>query len=377
MREMYTLELIRLVEELNALEGFYIDQFYETEKNKFRLKLSKKGEKANLQSILPYSLNLTNTVEIKEDASDFSIAVRKRISGFKITRIEQYNNDRIILIRLEKADAQQNLIFEMFGKGNLIITDSNMKILVAYKVHVFKDRAVKPGSLYVQPKNQAVNLFDSDGISAVIKGASDSDKEGSILHYLAKRIGIGLIYIEEAMGRSGLTETSKIKELTEKSAQKLSDETNIIIKECTKTPVFFVYKKDGVITDFSLCKLSKYADSERLELDSLESCLDMIYENVQLSGELKSEEEEKTRASIKKQEQILEEIDQEIEENRKSGEQIINNMHEINAIIESARSKKNPTVSDLSNPHGKIEVLSVNTKNKSIKIRIKEEDINA
>ena len=46
MRELYTIELVRLVEELRVLEGYYIDQFYELGKGRFRIKLSRKGREA-------------------------------------------------------------------------------------------------------------------------------------------------------------------------------------------------------------------------------------------------------------------------------------------------------------------------------------------
>lgn len=377
MREMYTLELMQLVEELQPLEGFYIDQFYEIEKNRFRLKFSKKGEKANLQCILPYTLNKTDVIEIKEEATNFSMAGRKRISGAKIKRVEQFNNDRIIVFKTEKAELEINIIFEMFGRGNLVITDKAMKILLAYQLHVFKDRAIRPGSTYAQPKGSSPNPFDSKGLEGVIKGMGSGENNPTILSYLAKRLGIGTIYVEEAISRAGVAAGTKIKEMEEKKSEILLKKVIEVIEDCTKKQEFLIYTKDGEMIELSLCKLEKYSGFESQKFDSFQNCLDAYYRNAQLTKEGKNEDEEKTKSSIEKQRLFLVEIDEEIERNKQYGNYIMNNMHQINEILKIAKSKKNPTKEELQPATHNIEILNVNTKTKSIKIRAKESESNA
>ena len=201
MRELYTPELMQLVKELKAIEGFYIDQFYELDKNRFRFKLSKKGEKSNLQCILPYTLNRTEFVELKEEASGFSLAVRKRLSGARIESIYQLGEDRILAIRFSKANAESYIIFEMFGKGNMIIADPDMKIQLVYVVHNFKDRSVKTGEIYNPPKNIADNPD------------REPEKE-RVIGYLNKRFGMGTMYADEAARRVKIAPEVKLGELS-------------------------------------------------------------------------------------------------------------------------------------------------------------------
>ena len=80
-------------------------------------------------------------------------------------------------------------------------------------------------------------------------------------------------------------------------------------------------------------------------------------------------EEERVLASIAKQERILKGIEDEIAEARKVGDYIMGNMHEINGIINEVKSKKNPTKEDLKRLSDRIEILSINTKTKSIRIK--------
>jgi hypothetical protein len=48
-------------------------------------------------------------------------------------------------------------------------------------------------------------------------------------------------------------------------------------------------------------------------------------------------------------------------------------MHEINKLVQEARSKKNPKPEELQSIANNIEVLSINMKNKSMKIKIKDD----
>lgn len=179
MRDLSLIELKELIKELKQLNGFYIDQFYETGDDKFRFKLSKNKEKIELQAILAKTINKTSYVQKTEEATNFTLAVRKRITGFQIQGIEQYNNDRIIIFELGKRDAKSNIIFEMFGQGNLVLTDDKMNILLAYKLHDFKDRSVKPGIKYVSPKNEGMKKQDVK----IIKPLIYRDQEGKAVDY--------------------------------------------------------------------------------------------------------------------------------------------------------------------------------------------------
>ncbi len=153
MRVITTPEIALLAKELKEFIGFYIDRFYEVAEDRFRIKLSRRGaQTANLQIILSHTVNKTGYIEKQEHASNFALAVRKRIEGFVIGDISQYNEDRILLMRLKKGENETNMIIEMFGKGNMILADADMAILLAYKVHDFKDRKIRPGERYIPPK---------------------------------------------------------------------------------------------------------------------------------------------------------------------------------------------------------------------------------
>ncbi len=179
MRSINSQELGILVDELAGISGFYIDRFYEIDEGRFRLKVSKKGEQANLQIILSRAIGRTDYVETREKPTDFAVATRKRIEGFMIDSVTQLNGDRIVVIALHKGESHVNIILEMFGKGNFIITDEQKMITLAYDAHEYKDRSIKPGLEYMPPpKSTAPASKDR-----VLKPTIFRNKEGKAVDY--------------------------------------------------------------------------------------------------------------------------------------------------------------------------------------------------
>jgi len=370
MRELYTLELARLVKELGALEGSYIDQFYEIERGRFRIKIGRREEKLNLQCMIPYTINRTERIEVREDATNFSLAVRKRIGGARIKGVSLLNNDRIIMFTLEKAGSEMNLIFEMFGKGNTVITDPSMKILLAYQVHEFKDRAIKPGMEYKTPANQSVDITDAEAVSKARKELASESSE--IILGLNKKFGVGKMYVEESVRRAGIDTKAKTDSIDHKALDKMLENLKDVVQECTKSPKFIAYEHEGKVANIALCSIDKYESFEKREFKTMEECLDYASSSSFTKEEGPSEDEEKTLASIEKQKKILDGIKSDINSNKLMGDYIINNMHELNTLINELKKNKAMTKQELQKLSDTIEILNINMKTKSVRIKPKE-----
>lgn len=180
MRTISAAELSVLAGELKEFAGFYIEKFYETGEGGFRMKLKKEKAQANLQIILSHTINRTSYVERQGQPSSFAMAVRKRIEGFRIDSISQMGNDRIVVFALDKGDARLNLIVEMFGKGNFIIADSSMNILLAYRQHQFRERAVAKNIEY-KPPRQAEGYAAE--VPEAVKPVVFMDEKGKAIDY--------------------------------------------------------------------------------------------------------------------------------------------------------------------------------------------------
>ena len=93
----------------------------------------------------------------------FCMLLRKHIGGARIIDITQPGFDRIAIFKLSCYDemgfqTEKNLICEIMGKyANLVITDSDFKIISALKLVDFAASTVRqilPGIKYVLPEQQ-------------------------------------------------------------------------------------------------------------------------------------------------------------------------------------------------------------------------------
>ncbi len=374
MRELATIEVFRLVRELGKFRGYYIDKLYELGEGRFRLRLTNKGEKAYLNCALPGTLNDTTTIEKAETATGFATAFRKRTSGFVIKEITQMNRDRIINISAEKGELSINIIFELFGKGNLILTDGNMATLLTYRRQEFKDRTVAPHMAYEPPKSGTID-FTSDPAYGIKYETSNAE----VARYFASVFGIGRLYVEEAITRAGDDPTAKVESVKERLPE-LAASIRELVKKAIGSEKAIVYMRDGEPLDFALVELAKYSGVESRACGSLNEALDAVYSSAaEARAEAHPEEAESAEAmsiriSIEKQRKSVDGLLAESEQDKRIGTIIFNNMDAINTLIRAATQDRHATAEGLLKAAQQgIKVTSVDLKNKKVVIDIGEE----
>ncbi|MEM3827480.1 MAG: NFACT family protein [Candidatus Micrarchaeaceae archaeon] len=376
MREITTIEVSALVNELQSIRGFYFDKFYEVGRGRFRFRLSRQGEKEELLCILKHALNLTHYIEKGKQESNFYAAVRKRITGYKIERIEQLNEDRIIKITASRGEEEIGIVFEMFGKGNLLIVDKDMKILLAYTQAEFKDRSVRSGILYQPPQSKAVPLSMANSQSVLRIISECKDKSTGITAFLSKSMNIGALYIENAIAGSGVNTKEEVDKVSGEEAARIA-ESIAAIKRYTTAPEPIVYRANGNAVDYAICSISKYeglASIEAQHVGSLQEALDIYYHEIteennrpEEAGEIKA-----IRKSLERQRELLKSVEEEEEHSRKAGETIFKNMELLNKVISELREKKRISVEELQNMFPEIKIIGLDLKDKTVTIELRE-----
>lgn len=369
MREPTFLELKELTKGLQGCIGMRVDQFYELSENRFRIKVGLRGAKINIHVELPHYIADTESPEVREDATGFAIAVRKRIDNAEIIEIGMYNNDRIVRIGLGKGDETFNIIFEMFGRGNMVITDHEQKILLAYRPHEFSDRSVKPGETYEQPKSDAPDLSDANALMQYIDALIESGK-GRIGKSL-RQTGIGGLYLEEAMARARIDSSAKVLDIA-KSADVLAalkDAIEGIIDECGSKKGGYVYMSNGMPADYSIVRISKYSGMETKEYAKLSEAVEEYYMAVKSGTATEHDKNvESVKASIAKQKELVNETIQEEERCRNAANAITANAVAINEAIKAA-ADKGAAEADVERS-SRIKVKKIDRKERTIAVEI-------
>ena len=373
MRAVSAIEVTLLVKELQRLEGFFIDNFYELGENRFRLRLSRSGEKAELFVLLPYTLNTTEYYEKGEPLSNFYIAARKRIVGARMVRIAQLNADRIIEMTFTKGEESGSIVFELFAKGNLVVLNADKRIVLAYKSKGFKERDVKVGAIYKPPETKGIPSSEIDSDALVKLLASQSGSEDSLIRLLSKNMNIGALYLEDAIYEAHLNPKVKPGSIKAKQIDVLAVG---IVKRASAilNPDVTLYIKDGVPVDYSICAVAKYDNLESQKKDTLNSALDTFYHEAQFSAEPKTSEYAKriegVKISIERQRESLAKIDEEASEARKKGEVIFKNMNVVNGIIQTLKENKRMTREELQKMFPAVKIIEIDLKEKTVTIEM-------
>ncbi|MCL5412827.1 MAG: NFACT family protein, partial [Candidatus Marsarchaeota archaeon] len=271
MHEITALELGLAIKELQGkVIGSYLKKFYDLGDNSFRFSLHRPEGNVMLYCNLLSSLNETGFVEGAGAATNFAIAMRRRIDDSKITGLKQHGSDRVAIMELQSRGAKRRIVIEMFGKGNLILIDENDIVELCYRIMLYKDREVKPRARYVFPESLH-RLLDGIGEGDIVNmlyGMAGS--EGKLIVELSKRLNVGPVYLEDIITSAGLNpkESMKKEDLEPLMASVLK------FVEKVRNPRPVVYVKDGKVVEYAVFRLRKYEGTGYEECSGISEMLD-------------------------------------------------------------------------------------------------------
>jgi len=154
MKEINSLEISFLIKKLKEdLVSSKIQKIKQIDQNTFSLELYKQ-KKRNYLLISNRTLFLTDRNFENTQITNFFQILKKHLLNQIIKDIRQHEFDRIV--EIETRDYL--LIAELFGKGNLILVNSDRKIISALILRSWKDRSVLPKREYVYPPSR-INPF--------------------------------------------------------------------------------------------------------------------------------------------------------------------------------------------------------------------------
>src|SRR5207245_3069266 len=140
-------DLRALVAEWQDLLGGHVDKAYQKEDEvilRINVPVRGKVELFYQQGRWP----CLHAVENKpESPPTFAQSLRRLLDNARIQGIEQRGFDRISVFHLDRGGEPIDLIFEAFGKGNIVVAKKDAIAAVLFP-QTFKDRAVQIGEPY-------------------------------------------------------------------------------------------------------------------------------------------------------------------------------------------------------------------------------------
>ncbi len=366
MRAIAGIELAELARELNTmLGGFYIDNVYEVAHDTLRLRLERGGSRLSLRCALPHCINITEYAERPTPATQFAMAARKRLRGARIMRIWQSGTDRVLVFGLERGVERLHALAELYGKGNFMIADVNMRVVLAYR-----DNAALRGSIMpIHDAGMKPHAHAAPSLETLTAACAGSEPSAQLVKAIARSTWIGTPYVEEAMLRSGIGISARISESDASLLMRISGEIAGIIN-AVKSPL--EYLRDGKALDYAIIRLTKYEGLECKGRETLSQAIDDVYAASAPAAAAKngdSAEAQRLIHSLERQRAIMSAAGEGIERARAAASFIFANLGAVNKAIEIARERKHATAEEIARGSG-LNVVEVSRKDHCLIVEV-------
>lgn len=197
------IEYVHLMRELSELEGGRINKVYQDD-SLFLFSVFTGSSRTNLLVELGRVMYFTDEKpSFPKTPGGFCMFLRKRLQGGRVNRFFQRGSERVLEMHVSTKNASYILVFEMFGKGNLLVCDEAYKIISAFDSVSFADRSLRGGQVYVAPDPQPdVTCLSEEEFSSFF-GSEQAVK------VLASTVGLGGEFAELVCSRAGVDKTLK------------------------------------------------------------------------------------------------------------------------------------------------------------------------
>ncbi|MFC7238287.1 ribosome rescue protein RqcH [Saliphagus sp. GCM10025317] len=222
-QELTSVDLAALVGELGSYEGAKVDKAYLYGDDLVRLKMRdfdrgrvelmlEVGDRKRVHTVSP-----ERVPDAPGRPPQFAMMLRNRLSGADFVGVEQYEFDRILEFVFDREDGVTRIIVELFGQGNVAVTDCEYEVIDSLETVRLKSRTVVPGSRYEFPESRVNPLTVSR--EAFNQQMDDSDTD--VVRTLATQLNFGGLYAEELCTRAGVEKTLDIEDASEDEYERI------------------------------------------------------------------------------------------------------------------------------------------------------------
>ena len=261
-------DLRALVAEWQELIGGHVDKAYQKgDEVILRINAPARG-KVELFYQAGRWLCLHEVENKPESPPPFAQSLRRLLDNARIQGIEQRGFDRIAVFHLERGGEPIDLIFEVFGKGNIVVAKKDT-IAAALFPQTFKDRAVQIGEEYRFPEAGLDPLeLDRSAFTTALRTA-----KGQVVRVLASVLNLGGTYAEEICLRAEVEKQTKVKELSDAQVDGLFTALNNLAVAVDQEPHPRVVFQIGRAIDATPIELAQYRDFESREFPTFNEAL--------------------------------------------------------------------------------------------------------
>ncbi len=323
---MESLEITAVVREFQSLVGGYIQKVYRPGEDTltFRLHVPGTGKKTLLFKVGSALYLTEKDISNPMDPGGFVMLLRKHLGNARIEAIRQHEFDRVVVFELS-GRRRFKLIFEIFGKGNLVLAVQD-DILLPYRSESWRHRDLKKGEAYRFPPSR-INPFEL-GPEDIRQEVLDSKSD--LVRTLAVGLNFGGKYAEEICMRMGVDKNTKeLEPLVDDIIDQLDKVRSALFEEGLQPRVVFEGEE---ILDAVPFPLSMYEDHGSEVKETYNEALDTAF--LPLPPDTREKKaKSKIERRLERQQDALESQKKGITENQIKGELIYQNYNLVDGLL--------------------------------------------
>ncbi len=344
-KEFSSVDISVLVQELKEIIlNSRINKIYQYDKKTIILKLHK-TDSPQLRLVMEAGrrIHLTSYVlKPPKIPPGFCMALRKHLSGAWIDKVEQYKFERIVLLHLRKKTGSWKLILELFGEGNIILTDEKNIILQALVFKRMRDRNILRNESFEFPPSRSKNPFEIT--KEEIKSGILDFGQTEVVRAIARLLGFGGLYSEEILSKANIEKNRSSNSLQDSEFESIFASVQNIL--CTiktsKTQPSLILDEDNHFLDAIPLELNRYKNFNFKSLKTFNEVLDRFYlkdtanKKAIAGGHINKLEKEVERLEriVSKQKQVLDDEKKNILNNKILGDTIYSHSSEIQLLLD-------------------------------------------
>jgi predicted ribosome quality control (RQC) complex YloA/Tae2 family protein len=259
-----------------------VNSVYQLDGKTLLLKLHK-PDKPELRLVLESGRRLHLTSYVLEKPLTppaFCMALRKYLRNSRLTSLEQYEFERIVVLSFKTSAGVVRLVLELFGEGNVILVGEDGRILQALSYKRMRDRNILCGEVFVFPPSSGKNpsKIGKEEFRSILKGVGDVE----VVRAVARFLGVGGVYAEEALLRAGVDKTKHCDALGEKEIDSISDGLRALLSRVQTRdlePTIVLDESDSLL-DVVPFKLKRYEGFRLQSYEGFNEALDEFYARV-------------------------------------------------------------------------------------------------
>lgn len=259
----------------------------------------------------------------------FPTMLRSHLSGGRITDVEQYDFDRVVQITVERSTGLRKLVIELFPKGNVVLLDESMRILLPLRPMAFRGRKLLAGEPYVyhaglqDPRTVSIEYLQN------LLETSDTD----LVRTLVRGLNMSGVYGEEVCAAAGLDKSRPASGLGTEEIERVHSALGSVFALQEIRPQIVL--QGGSPVDVVPAPLRVYGSSEFRDFEMFSEALDAFFVSAPQAPKPSAVDRrlELQRRAVQEQAALEREMNA-------AGEAIYEHYGEIDAVLKAISSAK-------------------------------------